>query len=45
MADATTDLALVGKAPKTRLRTACDIERRKANSVFNSTSNRFELNY
>lgn len=43
LADATTDLQLVGKAPKSRVRTSADIEQKMPNSVFNSTSNRFDL--
>ncbi len=36
LADATTDLALVGKAPKSRVRTSADIESKMPNSVFTS---------
>lgn len=45
LADATTDLALVGKAPKSRIRTSSDIEQKMPNSVFTSTANRFDLVY
>lgn len=45
LADATTELSLVGKAPKSRVRTSADIEQKMPNSVFNSTSNRFEMVY
>ena len=45
LADATTDLALVGKAPKSRVRTSADIESKMPNSVFTSTQNRFDLVY
>lgn len=45
LADATTELALVGKAPKSRVRTSTDIEHKMANSVFTSTANRFDLVY
>ena len=45
LADATTDFAILGKAPKTRVQTSADAERRKSNSVFNSTTNRFDLTY
>ena len=45
LADATTDLKLVGKQPKSRVRTSQDIEHKMANSVFTSTANRFDLTY
>lgn len=45
LADATTELEVVGKVQKARVRTAVDGERRMPNSVFNSASNRFDLNY
>ena len=45
LADATTDLSLIGKAPKTRVRTSADIEQKMPNSVFTSTANRFDLQY
>lgn len=45
LADATTDLALIGKAPKSRVRTTTDIEQKMPNSVFTSTANRFDLVY
>ena len=45
MADATTDLNLVGKVQKARVRTSSDQEARMQNSVFNSTTNRFDLAY
>lgn len=45
LADATTELEIVGKVQKARVRTAVDRERRMPNSVFNSTANRFDLNY
>jgi hypothetical protein len=45
LADATTDLKLVGKMPKSRVRTSQDIEQKMPNSVFTSTANRFDLTY
>jgi len=45
LADATTDLKLVGKQPKSRVRTSQDIEQKMVNSVFASTANRFDLTY
>jgi hypothetical protein len=45
LADATTDLAVLGKAPKTRVQTSADAERRMVNSVFTSATNRFDLTY
>jgi hypothetical protein len=45
MADATTDPKLLGKIPKSRVSTSHDKEARMQNSVFNSTSNRFDLQY
>lgn len=45
LADATTDLQLVGKAPKSRVRTSADVEQKKPHSVFTSTANRFDLTY
>ena len=45
LADATTDLKLVGKAQKSRVRTSVDIEQKMPNSVFNSTANRFDLKF
>ena len=44
MADATADLKVIGKEPKARVRTACDVERRKRHSTFTSTTNRIEAN-
>jgi len=38
-------LAVIGKKPKSRIETAISQERRKPNSVFNSTTNRFNLTY
>lgn len=45
LADATTDLKLVGKEQKARVRTSVDMEQKMPNSVFTSTANRFDLNY
>lgn len=45
LADATTDLELVGKKQKARVATSNDQEHRKANSVFTSNVNRFDLIY
>jgi len=41
----TTPLEVVGKVQKARVRTAVDGERRKPSSIFNSTTNRFDLIY
>jgi hypothetical protein len=45
LAEKTCDLAVLGKAPKSRVETSEAADRRKPNSVFNSTSNRFNLTY
>ena len=45
LADATTELKLVGKIQKARVRTSQDIEQKMPNSVFTSTANRFDLAY
>lgn len=45
MADATADLNEIGKKQKARVMTSSEAEHRKANSVFTSTVNRFDLNY
>jgi hypothetical protein len=45
MADATADPKDSGKLPKARVSTSHDKEARMQNSVFNSTSNRFDLQY
>lgn len=45
LAEQTTNLSILGKAPKARVETCEAAERRKPNSVFNSTSNRFDMSY
>ena len=45
MADATAELAVVGKFQKARVQTAVAGERRKPSSIFNSATNRFDLEY
>ena len=45
LAEGTTSLSILGKAPKARVETCEAAERKKPNSVFNSTSDRFNQSY
>ena len=45
LAEGTCSLAVLGKAPKARIQTTEAAERRKPNSVFNSTADRFNMTY